>query len=97
MFVINFLITTVLPYVFEGLLQLQFISSKELRSVIHVLVVTYCHAHVSIQDNLHIVLRFRGSKALEFDADTAEEKYTICRLLGMILGGETANANGNVV
>jgi len=60
-------------------------------------VVIYRHAHVSIQDNLHIVLRFRGSKALEFDADTAEEKYTICRLLGMILGGETANANGNVV
>ncbi|WAR12008.1 hypothetical protein MAR_026281, partial [Mya arenaria] len=34
------------------------------------------------EDNLHIVLRFRGNKSLEFDADTAEEKYTICRLLG---------------
>ncbi|XP_052817422.1 delphilin-like isoform X3 [Mya arenaria] len=46
------------------------------------------------EDNLHIVLRFRGNKSLEFDADTAEEKYTICRLLGMILSGETFDANG---
>lgn len=37
------------------------------------------------EDNLHIVIRFRNGKTIEFDADTAEEKYTICRLLGIIL------------
>ena len=40
------------------------------------------------QENLLIVIRFRNNKTLEFDADTAEEKYTICRLLGIILGNE---------
>lgn len=47
------------------------------------------------EENLHIVIRFRNNKTLEFDADTAEEKYTICRLLGMILGSDnTAEENG---
>lgn len=42
---------------------------------------------VSFQEDLHIVIRFRGTnKFIEFDADTAEDKYTICRLLGILLG-----------
>ena len=33
------------------------------------------------------MIRFHGtSKYIEFDADTAEDKYTICRLLGILLG-----------
>lgn len=47
-----------------------------------------------LQDNLHIAIRFRNNKVLEFDADTAEEKYTICRLLGIILGSEQFDTNG---
>ncbi|XP_053400915.1 uncharacterized protein LOC123550698 [Mercenaria mercenaria] len=46
------------------------------------------------EENLHIVIRFRNNKVLEFDADTAEEKYTICRLLGIILGAEPVETNG---
>lgn len=46
------------------------------------------------EDNLHILIRFRNNKTLEFDADTAEEKYTICRLLGIILGADTQEQNG---
>lgn len=39
------------------------------------------------EEDLHIVIRFHGtSKYIEFDADTAEDKYTICRLLGILLG-----------
>ena len=39
------------------------------------------------QEDLHIVIRFHGTnKFIEFDADTAEDKYTICRLLGILLG-----------
>jgi len=50
-----------------------------------------------LQDNLHIVIRFLGNKTLEFDADTAEEKYTICRLLGMILSPDVIEQNGKLV
>ena len=33
------------------------------------------------------MIRFHGTnKYIEFDADTAEDKYTICRLLGILLG-----------
>ncbi|XP_052230012.1 delphilin-like [Dreissena polymorpha] len=45
------------------------------------------------EDSLHIVIRFRGNKTFEFDADTAEEKYTICRLLGMILAPDPADSD----
>lgn len=39
------------------------------------------------EEDLHIVIRFHGTnKFIEFDADTAEDKYTICRLLGILLG-----------
>ncbi|KAL4234515.1 hypothetical protein ACF0H5_006158 [Mactra antiquata] len=48
------------------------------------------------EDNLHIVIKFRSNKTLEFDADTAEEKYTICRLLGIILGPEPDDNVQNV-
>lgn len=46
------------------------------------------------EENLHIVIRFRNNKVLEFDADTAEEKYTICRLLGIVLNQEPVQTNG---
>lgn len=57
---------------------------------------TYDFLHLEQYDseeNLHIVIRFRNNKTLEFDADTAEEKYTICRLLGIILGAEQVDTN----
>ncbi|KAL3859145.1 hypothetical protein ACJMK2_009377 [Sinanodonta woodiana] len=40
------------------------------------------------EDNLHIVVKFRGI-SLEFDADTAEEKYAICHFLNYINGDES--------
>ena len=63
------------------------------------LVVTCLKFHLTLiksflQENLHIVIRFRNNKVLEFDADTAEEKYTICRLLGIVLNPEPVETNG---
>ncbi|KAK3588370.1 hypothetical protein CHS0354_007799 [Potamilus streckersoni] len=40
------------------------------------------------EDNLHIVVKFRAA-SIEFDADTAEEKYAICHFLNYINGDET--------
>lgn len=42
-----------------------------------------------LQDDLHISIRFLD-EVMEFDADTMEEKYTICRLLDLVLDAENS-------
>lgn len=42
-----------------------------------------------LQDDLHISIRFLD-EIMEFDADTMEEKYTICRLLDLVLDAENS-------
>ncbi|KAK7492239.1 hypothetical protein BaRGS_00016536 [Batillaria attramentaria] len=43
------------------------------------------------EEDLHIMLRFLESD-MDFDADTMEEKYTICRLLDLILEAESEDS-----
>ncbi|XP_025088172.1 uncharacterized protein LOC112560491 [Pomacea canaliculata] len=45
------------------------------------------------EDDLHISIRFLD-EVMEFDADTMEEKYTICRLLDLVLDAENSDDEG---
>ncbi|XP_046550594.1 proteoglycan 4-like isoform X2 [Haliotis rubra] len=40
--------------------------------------------HFDSEEGLHIVLKFKDSE-FEFDADNVEEKYTLCRLISLVL------------
>ncbi|XP_070205556.1 formin-like protein 3 [Littorina saxatilis] len=46
-----------------------------------------------LQEDLHISLRFVDGD-LDFDADTTEEKYAICRLLDAILEAQNSESDG---